>query len=154
MIPGITATRPRRRIDADDDAHDLGHARHPPLLDQRPAPQGARCLLDQFAVQFLPADPRAAIDSFHRRDEIGRQMRAVARRPPPRHNDSILRQQPPHQRHRARGRRRHRPRLAAKAQAHHQIVPHGHAARPFADLVGPGEMMLRSAQTLRLGGRI
>ncbi|ETI64693.1 hypothetical protein C100_06030 [Sphingobium sp. C100] len=133
------------------------HMPHPAPLDQVARPQRAFRLLDQLAVQFLPPQPRAAIAVHHRRDEAGRQIGRIVRRPPARHHQVAAssvpgpRHQRPHQRHRPWRRRRHRARVAAQPHPHHQIMPGRLAARPFGDFVGPAMAELRPAQRFRLG---
>src|SRR3546814_14199074 len=65
-------------------------SRDPASLDQRARPQRALDILEQFAVQFLPPEPRAAIKPVHRRQPLRRQIVAIVPRAPARRFDALF----------------------------------------------------------------
>ena len=74
--------RARRRVDADDDLGEVPRRRfrrHPLALDQRPRPERARRLLDDFGEQFLPADRPALVALGDALEEGARQMTLLSK---------------------------------------------------------------------------
>ena len=140
-----------------------GHRRvhrhdHPPRLaagkgpEHAPLPQCARVVIDQLAVQLLPAQHGAAIALDDALQKSARQ-KAVLVSALPRHGGLQIVQQPPDQPGRPRRGRRHLARPLAQAQAELQHVPGRFRLRPFADFVRPRGRELRSAKALRIAGR-
>ena len=124
MIPQPSELRiaRRRRIDRHH-----GHG-HPPVHyapEHVARPKRARQILDQFALEFLPPEHRAAIARHHGAQKTLRQMLAVLRRRHPRDDCLRIGQQPLQQFRRPRRRRRDLPGPLAKPQTKLQHVPCG-----------------------------
>src|SRR3546814_17325765 len=81
--------------------------RDPAPLDQRARPQRALDILEQFAAQFLPPEPRTAIEPVHRRQPLRRQIVATVPRATARRCNALFVHQPTYQIHPARRRRRY-----------------------------------------------
>ena len=135
-----------RRIDGDDDARiSRGRGEAQPV-EQRARPQRILALGEDLGVEFLPAEPRAAIARLHRRQEVAGQVgRIVVRAHAHGHRARIghdIGEQ--FQRPGRRGRRKARP--AAQSQAELQHVPALARIWPFHRFVAPGGGELRPAQ--------
>ena len=137
-----------RRINRHHHPDPFRHLAAPGLLDQLPLEQGVRIVLDQFAVQFLTAEPRAAITRHDVVQEPFRQMGAVVGRARMRDGRSCISKQSLDQRCRPRRRGDHHPRRLAEAQRKSQHVICGIRIFPFRHLVAPGCVELRPAEAL------
>ena len=122
-------------------------------LEQRPRKQRPLHLLEQLAVELLPAEPGPAIGLDHPAPEVLADMDVLAGRPAGL-DGPVERPHPPDDRHRARGRRHHDPRPFPEPHPHHQIVPGEVRLPPLGDLVAPREMVLRTPQLVAGRSRI
>ena len=82
MMPQLSEPGGRRdrRIDGDDDAHQLGAREHAALLDLAALPQAGHALLHDLAFQLLAADGGVAVAALHLGQERGRQEPRVVGR--------------------------------------------------------------------------
>ncbi len=116
-----------------------------------PAPQRPLEILQEHALQLLPAEPCAGVHLLHGGAEIGGEVGVVGGCAPGRQT-ALHGEDAAQQRERPGRRRDERARAGAEAQAEHQIVPGVVRIGPFRQLVAPGEMMLRAAQFLGAHG--
>lgn len=147
------AARARRRIDRHHDALQLSSncIRHR-LLQHGARPQRILAVLDQFAAEFLPAQPRACITPLDRLDETRRKICPVLMSTELRQHDGRIGQKPLHQRRRTRrgGDELARPVSQPKAELKHVVGRLG--ILPLGQLIAPRSGKLRSAQAFGIFG--
>ena len=127
-----------------------GNARR---LDHGARPQRVGPVLDDLAVDLLPAEPRAGVARQHLVEERRRQMRGVRVRRGARHRGARIGDQALHQRDRPRRRGDELARLPPEPQPELQHVEGRVRLPPLGELVAPGGVELRPAQQLRVFGR-
>ncbi len=113
----------------------------------------ARHVVEDLGVELLPPEPGSLIAPHDLVEKGGRQVGAVFGGRAAGHHDLRVGEQRADQLDRARRRRHDRARVGAEPQPEHQHVPRGRIA-PRRKLVAPGEIMLRTAQPVRLVGRV
>lgn len=144
--------RCRRRVDRHDNARHLTVKSPGRRFDPVALPQGILAILDQFAVQLLPSQPRAGITRLDRGQKTRCQIGRIVGGRHARHMHRRVRHQPFDQRHRSRRCRPQLQRLLPQPQAKLQHVKRRLHLAPFGDLVTPGGVKLRPAQTIRVFG--
>ena len=115
-------SRRRRRIDRNDDAPQRRRLRHARGLDHCARPQRIGAILDDLAVDLLPAEPRAGIARDHRVEKRRRQVGGVGLRARARQRRARIRHQPLDQRDRPRRGGDHLARAVAEPQPELQHV--------------------------------
>ena len=143
----------RRRIDRHHDAGELRRRAEAEPLDHLAAPQRIGAIVDQFAVDLLPPEPRAAIAADDTLQESRREIAEIGRRAGARDHRALGLHQPLHERRRARRRGDQLSRQRAEPEPELQHVPARLLMAPFAELVRPGRLELRAAQAFRILGR-
>src|SRR6202022_328197 len=154
-LVGVLA-RTRCRVDGDYDAHQVAHHephRRPRRLDERSAPQRTRHIVEQLAVQFLAAEPGALVFFDDLLEERAGEVGAIFVARAAGHDAGRVAHQIADQFRGPWRRRYHGTRGGPGPDAEHQHAP-GLGIAPGAELVAPCCIVLRSAQTFRLIGRI
>ncbi|MDB5524872.1 MAG: hypothetical protein JWM58_2635 [Rhizobium sp.] len=136
------------RVDRHDDAAQRTRIAQPQAFEHRPVPQCVLAVLDQLAVEFLAAQPRAAIALVDRLQKAGGEVLRIGAGRDPRHHRAGIVDQRPDQRHRPWRRRHHLARMAAEPQTELQHIPGFLAMLPFGKFVAPGIIELRTAQAV------
>ena len=140
-----------RRVDGDDDAAQrqvgAGGLKHGAL------PERVRAVLDQLAVEFLPAEQGPPVAADHGVEKACRQVLAVGVGGHARDDGQPVRQQPTNEFRRPRRGSCHLTGPIAEAQGELQHVPGRLGVRPFADFIAPGGGKLRAAEAFGVGCR-
>jgi hypothetical protein len=133
----------------------LSTAGHPNscIVDPGAAPDRGVIVLDQFRVQLLTAQARAAIAPLHRLDEARRKVAGIVARRALRDHHVAGRQKVLHRLDRARRRRDRHARVYAEPQRHQDHVERALRVVPFGKFVGPDGVKLMAAYAVRLIGR-
>ena len=147
-MPHASAPGARRtgRINPDNDAHERRRAGNARRLDKRARPQCIDALLDDLAIDLLPAKPRSRIAGEHFVKKCRRQVRGIGVRRGPRDGGARIGDQALDQRDRPRCRGDELARALPQAQAELQHVERCIDVTPFGELVTPRGIELRPAQ--------
>ena len=142
------------RIDGNDDPVQTGRLVLPGRLKHGGGPQRALDIIQQHALQLLPAQPRAAIARLDLGQEALGQIGAVGIGRRMRHHGRGIAQDPLQHAHIARRGGDDLLRMLAQTQRELQHVPDILGLLPLGQLVHPGRIELRPPQRLGLMRRI
>ena len=142
----------RRRINRDDDARHRGRRVDPAPLHHVAREERVGPLLDEGALEFLSAEPRAGVARDDPIEKGRREVQRVGAGRDRRDGARRVRRETLQQRDRPRRSRHQFARVRAESEAELQHVPRRIRVAPFRELVRPGSAELRAAQTVRIVG--